>query len=778
LRAGFGLFRLAIPGHFLTQSSSFVKPYILLLAAWLATFSHLYAQTGTVSGVVRSAGKPVEFASVALSKTRFGTQTDSVGRFSLTGVPAGRYELLASSVGYAPFRRSVTVRDGQPVALDLELLSVVNALDEVVVTGTMKEVSKLESAVPVDIITPRFIYKNPVPSIFEGLSYVNGVRPQLNCNVCNTGDIHINGLEGPYTMVLIDGTPIVSGLSTVYGLTGIPNSLIERVEIVKGPASTLYGSEAVGGLINIITKNPGRAPRLSADVFATGWGEVNTDVGVKFSVGERATSLLGVNYYNYQNPIDNNGDGFTDLTLQNRISIFNKWSFTRPENRQATVMARYLYEDRWGGDVNWTAAERGRDRVYGESIYTKRFELLGTYQLPTTEKITFQYSVNTHSQNSFYGTTSYQADQNIAFGQFLWDKQAGPHSVLVGTPFRYTYYNDNTTATATIEGRDKADQIVLPGVFVQDEISFGRNKLLLGVRYDYNSRHGSIVTPRMAYKLSLNQTDALRINVGRGYRVVNLFTEDHAALTGAREVVVREALLPEQSWNVNLNYVKKIVTGNSFVGLDAQVFYTHFSNRILPDYDTDPNKIIYDNLAGYALSRGASLNLDFNFSIPLKIIAGATYTDNQQVENGVSIRPILTERIMGVWTFSYEFARAGMSVDYTGNLYGPMRLPILGESDPRAEYSPTYSLQNIQLTKKFRNGMELYGGIKNLLNFRPPANSIARSFDPFDKRVQFDAGGQVLATPDNPNRLTFDPTYVYAPNQGIRGFLGLRYTLQ
>ncbi|GAB2576110.1 TonB-dependent receptor [Spirosoma areae] len=754
-----------------------MKLYILLLIAVLTTLAHVHAQTGSISGIVRSDGKPHEFASVALSKTRFGTQTDSVGRFVLTGIPAGRYELLASSVGYAPAKRIVTLRDGQSLSLDLALTSTANSLEEVVVTGTMKEVSKLESAVPVDIITPKFIYKNPVPSIFEGLSYVNGVRPQLNCNVCNTGDIHINGLEGPYTMVLIDGTPIVSGLSTVYGLTGIPNSLIERVEIVKGPASTLYGSEAVGGLINIITKNPSKAPRLSADVFATDWGEVNADLGIRVRAGNKANALVGINYYNFQNPIDRNGDGFTDLTLQHRISLFNKWSFNRRENRQASISARYFYEDRWGGQTNWTAAERGRDRVYGESIYTKRLELLGTYQLPTTEKITLQYSINTHNQDSYYGTTSYMADQNIAFAQLLWDKQAGHHSLLFGAPFRYTYYNDNTSATATIEGMDKPDRTALPGVFVQDEINVGPSKLLLGIRYDYNSRHGSIFTPRMAYKLALNQTDAFRINIGRGYRVVNLFTEDHAALTGAREVVIREALKPEQSWNVNLNLVKKIVTGNSFVGFDAQLFYTYFSNRILPDYDTDPNKIIYDNLAGYAFSRGASLNLDFNFSVPLKIITGATYTDNRQVENGVSIRPVLTERFMAVWTISYEFAKAGLSVDYTGNFYGPMRLPILGESDPRAEYSSTYSLQNIQLTKKFHNGMEVYGGVKNLLNFRPPANSITRPFDPFDKQVKFDAGGQVLATPDNPNRLTFDPSYVYAPNQGIRAFFGLRYTL-
>ena len=151
--------------------------------------------------------------------------------------------------------------------------------------------------------------------------------------------------------------------------------------------------------------------------------------------------------------------------------------------------------------------------------------------------------------------------------------------------------------------------------------------------------------------------------------------------------------------------------------------------------------------------------------------------DNYQYENGKRFRPVLTEKVTAVWSVSYEIQKAGLSFDYTGNLYGRMRLPLLSAEDPRAGVSPVWSLQNIQITKKFQNGIEIYGGIKNLLNFTPPANSIARSHDPFDKNVKFDDAGQVIATPDNPYRLTFDPSYVYAPNQGLRGFAGLRYTL-
>ncbi len=140
--------------------------------------------------------------------------------------------------------------------------------------------------------------------------------------------------------------PIVSGLSTVYGLSGIPNLLIEQVEIVKGPASSLYGSEAVGGLNNIITKLPENAPIFFADSNINTWGEWNLDAGFKTKVGKKATLLFGTNYFKYDNPIDNNHDNFTDVTLQDRISIFfQKWNFKRNHNRKFSLAGRYFYED-------------------------------------------------------------------------------------------------------------------------------------------------------------------------------------------------------------------------------------------------------------------------------------------------------------------------------------------------------------------------------------------------------------------------------------------------
>lgn len=758
---------------------------ILFLLSFLSLLS-VSAQSYCLEGTVTNkAGAAIEFASVAVEGTSLGSLTDTAGRYQICFYENPKktsFTLNVSLLGFVTKKVDFTLAEAVQ-KIDVQLEESGLALAEVVVSGTLKTTDKLDSPVPVEVYTDAFFRANPTPSIFESLQNVNGVRPQLNCNVCNTGDIHINGLEGPYTMVLIDGMPIVSGLATVYGLTGIPQSLIERIEVVKGPAATLYGSEAVGGLINIITKNPTAAPQLAVDIMGTGWGEYNVDLGHRFSLGERATSLLGINYFNFQNTIDRNGDNFTDLTLQDRISIFNKWNFKRKNGRVFTLAGRYVYEDRWGGEMDWNSSFRGGDEIYGESIYTSRWEAFGVYQLPLAVPINFQFSANGHQQNSVYGDVTYLADQYVGFGQLTYNKTAGKHDFLLGSALRYTYYDDNTPATASPENGidNQPAETYLPGLFVQDQITFSpQHKVLLGLRYDYNSVHGSILSPRLNYQWTApNRLSTLRLSAGNGYRVANVFTEDHAALTGARDVIFAAALAPERSWNANINFVKKFFSANdTYFGIDASLFYTRFQNQIIPDYDTNPNQIIYDNLDGFSVSRGASLNLNVFLPSGLRFTGGVTALDVFFEDAGVRETPILTESFSGVWSVSYTFKKADLSVDYTGNIFGPMRLPVLSNLDSRAADSPWFSVQNIQLSKRFNDRFEVYGGVKNLLNFTPPANSIARPFDPFDREVTFGEDGQAIATPNNPEALTFDANYVYASNQRRRGFLGLRMTLR
>jgi outer membrane receptor for ferrienterochelin and colicins len=474
-----------------------------------------------------------------------------------------------------------------------------------------------------------------------------------------------------------------------------------------------------------------------------------------------------VNYFNFTNPVDVNNDNFTDVTQQQRISLFSKFDFQRPNERLASLGARYVYEDRWGGELQWSKDKRGSDQIYAESIYTNRVEILGNYELPVTrQKIIFDYSYNYHLQDSYYGTNKFLADQHVAFAQLRWDKKIGRHDLLAGLPFRYIYYDDNTVGTQSGDSTSISNfpmHTYLPGIFLQDEFkATDQLTILTGLRYDRHNQHGSIFSPRLSFKFSPDKSNTLRLSAGNGFRVVNLFTEDHAALTGSRSVVIKNELKPEQSWNVNLNYATSIVHDAGFVGVDASVFYTYFTNKIVGDFLSDPDAIIYDNLLGHAISKGVTLNTELAFTNSLKIIAGITFMDVYQrdISRGEDrkIPQLFAPKVSGTYAVSYSLDRIGLTFDVTGRFNGPMKLPVgPPEIDPRPAQSPWFRIMNVQAGKSFTNGIEIYGGVKNVFNFFPK---------------------NPLLEPENPFGQNFDTSYNYSSVQGVKGFLGIRYTMQ
>ncbi|MFK7949273.1 MAG: TonB-dependent receptor [Saprospiraceae bacterium] len=710
------------------------------------------------------------FATVLLENTSFGSTTNDEGIVVFENIPSGKYKLLVSYIGFLQQEQQLTLTENEKKNIEIVLKKGVDVFEEVVVTGTQRENRISESPVKVEILSAKLFQKNPTPNLFQAIEMVNGVKPQLNCNVCNTGDIHINGMEGGYTMILIDGMPIVSGLSTVYGLMGIPNSITDRVEVVKGPASALYGSEAMAGIINVITKNPLKnGNSISLEGQGTTWGEFTLDAGISAKVSKNVGMLLSGNYFKYNQLIDNNDDGFTDLTLQDRVSIFNKWAIQRKENRAASLAMRYMQENRWGGEMDWNESLRGSNQIYAESIYTKRFEAILNYQLPLKENMFFQASYNWHDQNSVYGDTWFIANQQTAFGQLFWDKQlTGTLHLMTGGTLRYNQYDDDTPAT------EEVDKQFFPGVFAQTEWKPNdKNNLLVGLRYDYNVNHGNIVSPRLAYRFDVNKNNQFRLNLGTGFRAVYIFTEDHSALSGARDVLITENLNPERSFNSMFNYILKIPNQQHYWQFDFSGFYNYFTNKIVGDFDTDPNLIIYSNLDGNATTRGLSLNVDYTNAMPLKVNFGVTYMNvflNERNDAGVFeiTEQIFTPHWSGNYLVSYTSSAIATTVDLTGSYYGPMRLPIL-PNDFRPEYSPFFTTLNLKVTKKLPYGLELYAGARNLLNF-VPENPIMRPFDPFDESVDDSI--------NNPNGYVFDPSYNYASLQGITGFLGVKWNLR
>ncbi|MDR8391191.1 TonB-dependent receptor [Aliifodinibius sp. S!AR15-10] len=738
--------------------------YILLLLLSIAPLTLVQAQTGEINGRVTSGDEPVVGANIGIQELQIGNSTDKNGYFTIKRVPTGTHQLRVSAIGYAAVRKKVTVGEGETIELNIDMESSTLELDQVVVTGTMRETYVKESPVKVAVVNAQGLQKGKTSSnIMDLISNIGGLSTQLNCGVCGTNAIRINGVEGPNTAVLIDGMPIMGALASVYGLNGISPSIIDQVEVIKGPQSTLYGTEALGGVVNIITKNPKNTPGFSAEIFGKSTEEGSINLAATPKIG-RFQGFVSGDLLRMENYFDRNDDNFNDVAKRSRIALFGKGTLAGPNGEQMLNVAAKLYdENRTGGVKAFSDKMRGSDQIYGESIYTKRAELLTEYRpLGFDQRLRFSGALTFHNQDSYYGTDHYDAQQNIVYGQATWDQPVTESiQLLLGSTVRYQTYDDNTPATS-----DGTNHRFIPGLFAQSEASIGDITLLAGLRVDHHSEHGFVTAPRLSAKFSPSARTTFRASGGTGFRVVNVFTEDHAALTGSREVVFAEDLDPEQSRSLtaSIEHVFPLGTNPLTVNLDG--FYTHFTNKIIPDYDQDPNLIVYENLDGFSVTRGVSIDLDHSLTaIPLSYNASFTLMDVFTEENGQRQSLTYAPDYIGSWGASYLLRFLDLSIGYTGNLVGPKRMPENYVTQfGRDRWSPTYTTHDLKLTKEFTNvnsangvGFEAYLSVENIFDYTQ---------------------GSPLVDASAPFGPQFDTIYTWGPIVGRTVSLGTRLNLR
>ncbi len=767
--------------------------YLLFLLLFNCSLS-IAAQTGNVAGrLVNSDQEAIFGATAALwvgdSLTGHWATSDWEGYFEITDVPYGTYRLKTSYVGFKGHQEHIVLAADQ---LELGLLHLsVGQLEEVVVRADT--IAGLSCCNPVCcapnilastvatkfIVDPDILNKiNSPTNLVEALTLVSGVQEEVACGVCFTNTISINGLPGQYTAVLIDGTPMYGNLAAVYGLNGIPTTMIERIEITKGPSSTIFGSEAVAGVINIITKNPREEPLISLDIRGTSHLESFNNISIA-QTWDKWSSMVGVSHAYVGSNHDDNGDGFGDLINLDRVSVFAKLTKKRPKNRRLSLFARYYYEDRRNGVEEFVEGRnylrlRGDEEIYGESIFTQRWEALGTYDLPTEEYLKLDYSFSGHYQDSYYGTDHYVATQYVGFTNFNWNKYHKGHGITAGLTLRYQYYDDNTIATQDSLAETLGDHQFIPGVYLQDAWDISRKvAVLYGCRLDYYQNHGFIPAPRFNLKYQPSTWSTFRLNTGTGFRVVNLFTEDHAFVTGNRQVEIAEALQPERSYNASLNFNHIFAWGKSKGSINVDAFYTYFSNAIFPDY-SDANKIVYKNLEGYAQTRGFSASYSQEMVFPLSwSLSGNLQWASQTGKNErgqwtttpLEYAPLYTAN----WTIQYDYRPWALTFSYSGNLTGTMTLPEVFDVDaqglPRSTARPTtsqpFSIHGFQVTKLFpKQQLTIYAGAQNLLDYRQQLSPLVGYNDPNSA-----AGFSTY----------FDTAYAYSPIHGREFYLGIRW---
>lgn len=739
------------------------------------------ASAQSVEGTITSGGETVPYATVRVLGSPRGVAADADGAYRVDLPEAGTYALAFSSIGYETAERAVTAMNGETVRLDVALSSATYENEAIVVTGTLTEVAVRESPVKVEVIPARFLETAPTASVAEAVERVNGLTRQVDCGVCYTTSIRINGIEGPNTAFLIDGMPIMSSLASVYGFDSISPVLVRQMEVIKGPMSTLYGSEALGGVINIITKDPGTAPTFSANAFRTHDGETLGEVAIVPLRG-RVSVLASATGFVFKGFDDRNFDGFSDHVNAERLSLFGKATLAdRRGFEQASLIARAYFEDRYNGTEAFLenpGGLRGSADIYGESIRTRRYELIGRWRPASMVEV--QAAGTLHDQDSYYGDAAYDAVQNTAFVQTLvtpnldatsWAR----HGLLFGAALRAQRYDDNSGATGRFgEGgellENQPDDRLVPGLFVQDDWRVSdRVRLLGGFRADYQPGHGIVPSPRAAFKWQPSDYTTARFNTGTGFRLVNLFTEDHQAYSGGRATVILGDLTPERSLSVSVSFQHIFIqAGGTTLDLDA--FWTRFSNKIEPDYSV-AGEIRYANLDGHATTRGLSAQVQGR-AAGLGYTIGATLLDVFVEDAGERRDLEYAPDYQATATLTWE-APGGVSLDYSARLTGPVALPAY-DAATRAAYeaatgtalraeSPVFAVHNVQVSRMTSLGggkmLQVYAAVENAGDYRQPSPLIGY----YEGNPGFGP--------------SFDTTYAYGPITGRHFGFGARVFL-
>lgn len=299
-------------------------------------------------------GEHVAYATLALKGTTIGAATDATGHFFLKNLPTGRFTLVASAVGYAPAEREVELRADRTIEVNFELHEAALAVDEVVVSASRTETNKRFSPTIVSVASQKLFENTASCNLAESMNFQSGLRVENNCGNCGTTQLRINGLDGQYSQVLLDSRPIFSSLAGMYGLELFPASMIERVEVIRGGGSALFGSSAIGGVVNIITREPLRnsvALGNTTNILEGGSADFNTSLNGSFVSDDYRTGIYLFGMVRSRDSYDRNDDGFSDIPKLNSETAGFRAYYKTSAYTRLTAEYHHIHEFRRGGNA-------------------------------------------------------------------------------------------------------------------------------------------------------------------------------------------------------------------------------------------------------------------------------------------------------------------------------------------------------------------------------------------------------------------------------------------
>jgi len=753
----------------------------ILLCAFII---NVYGVEANIYGHVVSSKnmEHLPFIAIMVKGTTIGTTTDATGHFIIGKVPEGKQTLVVKGVGYTPQEKEIVVTKGSPVEINFELSEDLVQLNEVVVSSNRNETTRREASSIVNIITPKLFETTSSVCLAQGLSFQSGLRVETNCQNCGFQQVRINGLDGQYSQILIDSRPIFSALAGVYGIEQIPTNMIERVEVVRGGGSALFGSNAIAGTINIITKEP-MSNSLTASNQTTYIGGANPDYNTSLNTAmvsnDKKTGVTMYTSSRQRSPFDADGDGFTEIGVLKSLSMGLRSFYKMNNNSKLSAEYHNLGEYRRGGNKLDLPAHQADITEFTDHNINSGGVKLDIFSDDYKNRLNVFASSQSIDRKSYYGAkknlNAYGTTKDLSAVtglQYMYamDKLLFmPADLTIGSEYNYNAMTDSQSGYNRIIHQT----VYTYSAYFQNEWKNKYWSILLGGRLDkHNLINHVIASPRLNLRYNPSEFVNFRASYGSGFRAPQAFDEDlHiTAVAGEVQIIKLDPNLKTErsnSYSFSGDFYKTF--GTVQTNLLIEGFYTDLNNvfilqKLPKENPTDVNTTLIRKNGLGAVVKGVNVEAKIMASKKVQFQTGATLQQSQYKEGQIwsdnpnllpQINMFRTPNTYSYFTFSYlpvkEFS-ISLTGTYTGSMYVQHYAGYVAEDV--VVKTPQFLDANIRCSYDFAisegTKLQLNAGVQNILNSYQ---------SDFDKGEDRDAG------------------YVYGPSLPRSVFVGLKLNM-
>ena len=746
--------------------------YILLWGLLLPLTA--FAQQFSKGTVVDEANLPLMGAEVYWNGTQIGVSTDDNGTFTLKRTENSN-TLVISYIGYKT--KTVKVTNSEALHIQLEPQS---ALEEVVVTQKRANTMKSQWQVAnLHTMSSGELLKAACCNLSESFSTNPSIDVNFSDAVTGNKQIKMLGLTSPYILMAEENIPAMRGASQAYGLSFVPGTWIESIQITKGAGSVINGYESISGQINYEIEKPINARPFFLNLYTSEDSRYELNAHTKVKLSDKwATSLLAHGNVR-QRKSDHNHDGFIDNPIGNQINLLNRWQYSNAEKGWVSFLnLNYMKDERQAGQIHYNPlTDKGTTNAWGSEVNSERFTLSNKigYVFPDTpyKSIGLQNSFQSHRQDSYFGLNSYDIHQKSWYGNLIYNSIIGntQHKFATGLSGTYDDYNEQLTTSALAGDFSRIDRSV--GAFFEytyDNLS--NFSFVAGVRADSHNNLGNFITPRFHLRYNPWKQATFRLSAGRGKRAANVIAENQQLLASSRQLHIiggdggkLYGLNPEIAWNYGASFLQAFKIWGKNAELSVDFYRTHFDNQVVVDLDHSPQQALFYNLDGKSFANSLQAEVSITPVKGLDFKAAYKYYDVQTQFTKGQLEKTLTPKHRWFANIAYETAdthennHSQWKFDVTFNWLGEQRLPTTATNPlpyRLSDYAPSFATLNAQITRVFSKTFEVYVGGENITNYKQ-ANGILAADAPFGAY--------------------FDSTMQYAPAFGQMYYAGLRFKL-